>query len=42
MQMDSAGYSLSADHLVLIELPCQNLKGRLNDATSQPQHQVQG
>lgn len=33
---------LAADHLVLVELAGQDLEGGLDDATPQPQHQVEG
>ena len=35
-------HSLPADHLVLVVLPCKDQQRRLNDATTQPQHEVQG
>ena len=35
-----SGYSLAANHLVLVELPGQQRQRWLNDATPQPQHQV--
>ena len=35
-------HALAADHLVLVELPGQNLKRGLDDATTKPEHQVQG
>ena len=33
---------LPADHLVLVVLPCKDLQRWLNNATTQPQHKVQG
>lgn len=35
------GSLLSANHLVLVELPGQNLQRGLNDASPKPQHQMQ-
>ena len=35
-------HALAADHLVLVELPGQDLQRGLNDATTKPEHQVQG
>ena len=34
--------ALPANQLVLVVLPRQNLQGRLDDASAQPQHQMQG
>lgn len=36
------GDALAADHLVLVELACQNLQRGLNDSTPQSQHQMKG
>ena len=37
-----AGVTLAADHLVAVVFLSELAEGRLNDATSQTKHQVQG